>query len=111
MLWDTLERDSHPSLSVLYSARSPEEFAYAGELLALAGDGRLELLRTITRDTTTDWDGTRGRLNSELMGRMLKTPETRCVICGPAALVADASAIAKGFGVSAEHILTETYST
>jgi ferredoxin-NADP reductase len=111
MLWDTLERDSHPSLSVLYSARSPEEFAYAGELLALAGDGRLELLRTITRDTTTNWDGTRGRLNSELMGRMLKTPETRCVICGPAALVADASAIAKGFGVSAEHILTETYST
>lgn len=108
MIWDMLERVEHSSLSLLYSARSPSEFAYAEELLDLAARRRLKLLRTITRDTSSDWDGTRGRLNSELIGSML-TPDTRVVICGPAALVADASAIAKTFGVSAEHIFTETY--
>ena len=110
MMWDRLERGAGTDIGLLYSARSREEFAYDEELTALAAAGRIRLLRTVTRQVGADWDGSRGRMNRELIARMLTGPATRCVICGPAALVADATALLSSFGIERDLILTETYS-
>jgi phenol hydroxylase P5 protein len=111
MMWNILESQPGRDISVLYSARGPEEFAYGEELAHLQAAGRIVLVRTVTRDTGSDWDGSRGRMNRALIGTMLKTPATQCVICGPAALVADATEILKSHGVAETLILTETYAT
>jgi ferredoxin-NADP reductase len=108
MMWDTLER-TDTSISVLYSARGPEEFAYADELTQLAAEGRIELLRTITRSGAENWPGTRGRLSRELISHALRTPTTRAVICGPSALVADTTRLLQELGLPPDRILTETY--
>src|SRR5262249_27439742 len=47
-------------VGLLYSARTPEEFAYEDEFRALASSGILELRQRITRDTERDWSGARG---------------------------------------------------
>lgn len=109
MMWDTLEQRAEPHIDVLYSARSPEEFAYADELAQLATDRRIRLLQTVTRDAGTAWAGTRGRVTRDLVGRYLTPGATRCVVCGPTSLVSDATAFLKSFDVPAAHILTETY--
>jgi ferredoxin-NADP reductase len=111
MMWDVLEKQADAHIGVLYSARSPEEFAYGDELRHLASEGRIRLVQTATRDVNERWDGTRGRLNRDLIGTMLDGRHTRCVVCGPAALVADATAFLRSFGVPATHILTETYAS
>src|SRR5262245_36886244 len=55
--------EPHRHIGVLYSARTPGEFAYEGELQSLARAGRIELRQTVTRDVApTDWDGRRGRI-------------------------------------------------
>lgn len=110
MIWDTLDSSPAADIALIYSARSREEFAYAEELTALAAAGRIRLLRTVTRQATADWEGTRGRLTRELIGTMLQGPATRCVVCGPAALVADATRYLSSFGIERDLILTETYS-
>jgi NAD(P)H-flavin reductase len=111
MIWDVLEGQVKPDIAVLYSARNPEEFAYGNELRELATDGKIRLVRTATRDAGERWDGTRGRVNRDVIATLLTGTETRCIICGPAALVADATEFLKSFGIPASQILTETYSS
>jgi ferredoxin-NADP reductase len=111
MLWHRLDTAPHaPPIKLLYSARSPEEFAYGDELKGLATEQRIQLVRTVTRNAGADWDGTRGRLNRDVLAMLLDDLDTQCVLCGPAALVADVTAILKSFGLAESQILTETYS-
>lgn len=108
ILWDTLEHDDGTRrFSVVYSARTPEEFAYAGELQALAAAGRIALILTVTRDTDAPWPGSRGRINRDLIASVVRTPQTRCLICGPPALVADATLLLQALGVTESRILRE----
>ena len=112
MMWDALERNVDTHISVIYSARTPDEFAYRDELPQLAADGRIELLMTITRDINAHtWTGVRGRVNEGLMRQVLKSTDARAVVCGPAALVADTTALLHALGVPPAHIATETYSS
>lgn len=109
MLWDTLERQPEADISLIYSARSAQEFAYADELNRLAEQQAIRLWLTVTRHSDPPWVGMRGRVGEQLVATVLEAPETRCLICGPPSLVADTSAILKSHGVSADRILTETY--
>lgn len=109
MLWDTLERQPDVDISVIYSARSALEFAYADELTQLAQQHAIGLWLTVTRPSDALWVGLRGRVNEQLVAKVLKTRETRCVICGPPSLVADTTAMLQSHGVAADSILTETY--
>jgi NAD(P)H-flavin reductase len=108
MLWDVIERRAVDDLTLIYSARTASELAYHEELSALARDGLLHLQLTTTRDATS-WSGRRGRVDETLVRSMLRTAETRCLVCGPPPLVADATALLRQAGVSAERILTESY--
>lgn len=109
ILWNTLDERRDVNIAVAYSARSPEEFAYLRELQALAAGGRIQLLLTVTRAGEGAWAGPRGRIGQATIASLLQTAMTRCLICGPPALVADAGALLKAAGVEAERIVTETY--
>src|SRR5690606_35122385 len=109
ILWDTLERDPGVDIALIYSARNPQEFAYGDELRALAAEGRIRLVLTVTREGDTSWSGLRGRIDASMVAAMLTTPETRCVICGPVPLVAHTRTLLTKAGVAGERILVETY--
>jgi len=79
----------HRDVGLVYSARTPEEFAFQDELRALARDGRIELRQTITRDSASLWEGGRGRIGRAELQPLVHDPATLCFICGPTALVDD----------------------
>ena len=96
-------------LHVLYSARTPQDFAFGGELKRYAREGRLELVLTATREVPAQWRGERGRITSERLGRLLETPETLCFVCGPAAMVDDVPRMLMNLGVEPERIRIEEW--
>ena len=55
----------HDEIGLLFSARTPAEFAYEQEFRALAEAHRIELELRVTREVGDDWDGVRGRLGRE----------------------------------------------
>ncbi len=101
--------DGHAHVSVLYSARTPDDFAYEAELRAMAAQGRIELLMTVTRGASSAWTGTRGRIGSELLTLLLHDPVTLCFICGPRALVDDMPKVLTDLGVARERIRIEEW--
>lgn len=109
MMWDVLEKQGDTRISLVYSARGAEEFAYRDELQSLAARGTIDLLLTVTRDVPTEWTGASGRISGALLAPVLTPSVTRCLICGPSGLVSDAAALLKTAGIPAERILTETY--
>jgi ferredoxin-NADP reductase len=109
MLWEMLERQPDVHVGVLYSARSPEEFAYRDELSALAAQNRIELRLTTTREAGVHWSGGRGRIDAALIAEMLRGPETRTAICGPPSLITEAAAALRSAGIADERIVSETY--
>jgi NAD(P)H-flavin reductase len=97
-------------LSMLYSARSHQEFAFIEELRQHANAQRLELHQTVTRDDGATWIGGRGRIGQAHFEAVLHAPaETLCFVCGPAALVSESVATLKALGVPARHIRTEAW--
>jgi ferredoxin-NADP reductase len=109
IIGDTLERQPDVAVTLIYSARAPEEFAFLEELGQLEAAHRIELVLTVTRPSATTWTGSRGRIDLTLMTATLKTTETRCLLCGPSGFVADVKALLAEAGVSPDRIVTETY--
>ncbi len=100
----------HPSekISLLYSTRRSDEFAFVDELRAHERAGRLELHQTVTRDDGTAWDGKRGRIGRAHFEAVLHEPaSTLCFICGPSSLVSESAATLRGLGVPDALIRTE----
>ena len=108
MLMERLSRPRVPAMSLVYSARSPEEFAYRPELDAMATAGRINLWLTVSRQDGL-WDGRRGRIGEALLKEALPSIDACCLICGPPQLVSDARELLATLGVKAERILTEKY--
>ena len=100
----------HPSekISLLYSTRRSDEFAFVDELRAHEREGRLELHQTVTRDDGTAWDGKRGRIGRGHFEAVLHEPaSTLCFICGPSSLVSESAATLRELGVPDPLIRTE----
>ena len=97
------------SVSVLYSARTPDDFAFRTELRELADQGRIDLRMTVTRDVDSDWRGTRGRIRPELLAPLVHDPATLCFICGPRALVDDIPRLLGELGIAPERIRIEEW--
>ena len=94
-----------PSIGLIYSARTRDDFAYGDELEALAGDGRLSLMLTVTRDAgEAAWTGPRGRISLTHLRQMVPHADTLCFVCGPTALVADVPPLLAEAGVKREQI-------
>lgn len=100
----------HRQVGLLYSARTPSEFAYETELRALAANGEIELQLRVTRDdASAAWGGTRGRLSTADLEPLVHGQETLCFVCGPPALVADIPRALQELGVPRERIRTEEW--
>ena len=108
MLMERLSRPGMPTMSVVYSVRSPEEFAYRPELDAMANAGRINLRLTVSRQDGL-WDGRRGRIDEALLREALPSMDALCLICGPPRLVSDAQGLLSRLGVKSERVLTEKY--
>ena len=97
-------------LSLLYSARTGDEFAFIEELRSHEMQGRLELHQTVTRDEGTQWAGKRGRIGRTHFESVVHDPaNTLCFVCGPKALVNESVSTLATLGVLAGAIRTEAW--
>jgi ferredoxin-NADP reductase len=101
----------HEQIGFLYSARTPDEFAYEPELRALAATGRIELRQKVTREAASgSWPGTLGRISLADLAPLVHTQATLCFVCGPAPLVQDMLTALNDLGVSPASIRVEEWS-
>jgi len=99
----------HEHIGLLYSARTPDEFAFQDELRTLARDGKIELRQTITRDSEAAWEGGRGRIGRAELQPLVHDAETLCFVCGPASLVHDTRGLLEELGVTRERVRVEEW--
>jgi NAD(P)H-flavin reductase len=104
--------DSRP-ISVLYSAKTPDEFAYKPELQRLARRQLMVHTLTVTGDVREyagdPWRGERGRISTARLAQALPAPDPLCFICGPPALVEDVPPLLLQLGVKSARIRTEEW--
>ncbi len=100
----------HDEIGVLYSARTPAEFAYETELRTLAAQGQIELELRVTREIGPEgWHGTRGRLTRGDLAPLVHERATLCFVCGPRDFVAKIPQTLAELGVPRERIRTEEW--
>lgn len=96
-------------LWVLYSARTPADFAFRRELRGMARRKAIDLVLTATREFAEPWRGRRGRMAAELLAPIVTEAPTRCFVCGPSAMVADVPPLLRGLGVPDGQIHVEQW--
>jgi ferredoxin-NADP reductase len=100
----------HDEIGMMFSARSPEEFAYANELQTMARAGTIELRMTVTRDISpASWTGTRGRIAKDDLAPLVHDGRTLCFVCGPPALVNEMPGLLQSLGVPRHRVRTEEW--
>lgn len=109
MLWHTLlaERDGHVGL--IYSVRSPDEFAYLQEFERLEEEHRIDFRHTVTRAAVEGWMGRQGRIDATFLEDLILPGETLCFLCGPPALVGDIPPQLRQLGVRDDQIKMEQW--
>jgi len=107
MLLQAIHIDKRHRPTLVYSARTPGEFAYVNELHALQDAGKLTLVLTLTGEAA-DWTLSRGRAGREHLAGHIER-DTLCFICGPPAMVADIPAACMSLGVTPDRIRTERW--
>jgi ferredoxin-NADP reductase len=99
-------------IGLLYSARTPGDFAFEEEFRQLAREGRIALRQTVTREIESEgWTGTRGRIGRGDLAPLVRDRETLCFVCGPPALVEDLPKMLAELGVPRERIRIEEWSS
>jgi ferredoxin-NADP reductase len=109
MLHEALARGEGWWVSVVYSARTPDEFAYGDELRALARAHRIQLWQTVTREPAEAWTGRRGRIALDHLEELVQDVETLCFVCGPHALLQDVPRLLQQVGIAPDRIRTEDW--
>ena len=104
---EAIDSGREGALSLVYSSRTPEEFAYLRELKDLAAEGRLNLTLTLTGDAQ-DWMHARGRTGITHLAELVM-PETTAFVCGPPAMVAELPAALTSLGISRDRVVTENW--
>ena len=104
---DRLERAHAAPISLVYSARAVDEFAFAAEFEALADAGRLALHCTVTRDDPTPWPGRTGRIDERLLTAAWPGDGTWSLVCGPGPFVSDVTTALARMGVDPARVIVE----
>ena len=95
------------SYRLLYSARTPDDFAYLTELRGMARRRELQLIVTATRGCGDRWRGDRGRVTSAQLAALIDTPATLCFVCGPAAMVNEVPEMLSALGIDRARVRVE----
>lgn len=98
-----------PPISVLYSARTADEFAYGAELRRMARTGSIRVTLTVTGDVGPAWQGVRGRIGVTHLEQALPSREALCFVCGPPSLVEEVPTMLRHLGVQPNHVRTEEW--
>jgi NAD(P)H-flavin reductase len=96
-------------IGLLYSARTPDEFAFEAEFRNLAARGVIELRQTVTRGGEIDWAGARGRIDRAALAELVHGADTLCFVCGPIAMVDDIPKQLAELGVPPANIRIEEW--
>jgi ferredoxin-NADP reductase len=96
-------------IALLYSARTPQDFAYLPELRGMARKGELRLTTTATREMPERWRGARGRIAAAQLIPLVDSPETLCFVCGPASMVSDVPPMLQALGIDQSRIRLEDW--
>ena len=99
----------HDAIGLLFSARTPGEFAYEQEFRSLAVAREIELELRVTREVSHGWSGVRGRLGRDDLAPLVHDQATLCFICGPPALVDEMPRILADLGVPRSCIRIEEW--
>lgn len=110
MLHHALTRP-YPDVRLLYSARTPEEFAYQQELADLACAGRIQFKQTITRGASvSEWNGGHGRFGRNDLNDLADRADTSLYfLCGPTSMVRDTKRLLGDCGVASDRIRIEQW--
>lgn len=98
-----------PRVSLLYSARTPDDFAYGVELRGMARRGEISLVLNATRELRPRWRGWRGRIAPGQLALLLDDPATLCFVCGPAQMVDDVPSMLRDLGIDRTRIKVEEW--
>ena len=109
MMASALARPAPPAITLIYSARTPAEFAFARELRRWSQQGRIRLCATATREADAGWRGRRGRIRQEWIDALVKDRNPLCFVCGPEPFVAAIIGMLRETGVPARNIRRERY--
>lgn len=111
MIIESIHHDPNRSLTLLLSCKTKEEIPYHSAMLELAGDQpNFVYSPTCTREEGDQWNGMRGRVSSDQLGRLFdQSPESEWYLCGPNALMDELSTLLKNIGVEAKRIHTEKF--
>ena len=96
-------------MRLLYSARTPDDFAYLPELRGMARRGDIELWLTATRAMSPRWRGSKGRIVPPQLALLVDDHATLCFVCGPASMVEDIPPLLGQLGVDKSRILLEDW--
>lgn len=94
-------------LSLVYSARNPNEFAYLTDLQRVSRDGRLAMTLTLTGQSD-DWVHARGRTGIAHLSQHAH-PATIAFVCGPPAMVRDIPVALESLGITRDRTRTENW--
>jgi ferredoxin-NADP reductase len=97
------------TLRLMYSARTPADFAYRAELRGMARRGEIELALTATREVPERWRGGAGRIAAAVLAPWVDNPDVRCFVCGPAAMAKDVPIMLRLMGIDASRIMVEKW--
>ena len=109
MICHALQARVSGRLHLLYSARTPADFAYLPEMRRYAREGRLELALNATREVPKRWRGRRGRITRDQLAPLVEDPATLCFVCGPAAMVDDVPRMLVEIGIEPKRIRVEEW--
>lgn len=94
---------------LLYSARTPADFAYRAELVGMARRREIQLTLTATRDVPDRWRGGRGRITKAQLAPLIAERPQQCFVCGPASMVDDVPRMLVELGIERSRIRVEEW--
>jgi ferredoxin-NADP reductase len=110
MMWHALLAERPGRIGLIYSVRSPEEFAYRQELERLEKEGRIVFRHTVTRNASEGWTGRQGRIDMSCLTDLIEPGNTICFVCGPPSLIGDIAPQLRQLGVRDDQIRIEQWS-
>ena len=104
------ELATRTSLTLVYSASTPDELLFRDELESIAADNpRIRPVFTVTQQTPDAWEGHTGRINAELLRAESVDLDALFFVCGPPTMIRAMIAMLRELGVPRSRIRYEQW--